>query len=235
MIRRLLLVAIILAILAFFAGLLLAAQTVGVEAWHDSALPQSAFVAVLPSQGTQLVLAQASHGPSGINPTAFPSAADTSTDRRGDAIPVAASAAVRSAIPAASMTGPVLSVAPSARRPNVSVGVTQPSAGITGFDKAPTATAISKPSSVGALTGQATWFAYVPGDAAAGPALREALGPNWRGTVVTVTSGGRQVWVTLLGWCACQPPTRLLDLDVRAFSVLADPAMGVIPVEVAWP
>ena len=46
MIRRLLLVAIILAGLAFFAGLLIAAQTVGVEAWHDSALPAGAFTAI---------------------------------------------------------------------------------------------------------------------------------------------------------------------------------------------
>ena len=31
--------------------LIVAAQTVGVEAWHDSALPQGAFVAIIPRQG----------------------------------------------------------------------------------------------------------------------------------------------------------------------------------------
>jgi hypothetical protein len=36
-----------------------------------------------------------------------------------------------------------------------------------------------------ALTsGAATWYDYVPGGAAAGPALRRALGAGWRGTTV---------------------------------------------------
>jgi hypothetical protein len=52
MIRRVGCVVLVLLSLAFFAGLLLTAQTVGVEAWHDSALPQSAFVAIR-SAGTE--------------------------------------------------------------------------------------------------------------------------------------------------------------------------------------
>ena len=39
-----------------------------------------------------------------------------------------------------------------------------------------------------AVSGQATWYATGPGagDAAAGPALRQALGKHWRGTLVQV-------------------------------------------------
>ena len=42
MIRRVGCVVLVLLSLAFFLGLLLAAQTVGVEAWHDSAVPAGA-------------------------------------------------------------------------------------------------------------------------------------------------------------------------------------------------
>ena len=47
--------------------------------------------------------------------------------------------------------------------------------------------------------------------AAAGPRLRAALGPNWRGMVVTVDG----IRVTLIDWCQCyegQPSEKLLDL-----------------------
>ena len=84
------------------------------------------------------------------------------------------------------------------------------------------------------LSGQATWYAYVPGGAAAGPRLRAALGSGWRGRTVTVWAAGRHVTVALSDWCACSPSTRLVDLDVRAFAALMDPGMGVIPVNVMW-
>ena len=47
--------------------LVMAAQTVGVEAWHDSALPASAFVAVHsdPNQVSDRVLARANEAPHG--------------------------------------------------------------------------------------------------------------------------------------------------------------------------
>lgn len=87
------------------------------------------------------------------------------------------------------------------------------------------------------LSGQATWYSYVVGQAAAGPRLRAALGPGWRGRVVTVCATGtrRCITVTLSDWCACQPPTRLIDLDVRSFAALADPSRGVISVTVTHP
>lgn len=83
--------------------------------------------------------------------------------------------------------------------------------------------------------GVATWYDWRPGGAAAGPALRRALGPNWRGQRVRVCAGGRCVTVTLNDWCACGDrggrPT-VIDLDRRSFAALAPPSRGVINVEV---
>jgi hypothetical protein len=81
------------------------------------------------------------------------------------------------------------------------------------------------------VRGKATWYDYRPGHAAAGPALRRALGKGWRGTKVTACSAGRCVRVTLSDWCACGHG-RVIDLDVRSFARLADPSRGVITVEV---
>lgn len=84
--------------------------------------------------------------------------------------------------------------------------------------------------------GLATWYRWRPGEAAAGPALREALGSNWRGQRVRVCSAGRCVKVRLTDWCACGSrngkPT-VIDLDVRSFASLALPSRGVITVEVS--
>ena len=68
------------------------------------------------------------------------------------------------------------------------------------------------------LRGVATWYAASKGTAAAGPALRAALGKDWRGDRVRVCSGGECVTVRLTDWCACGPrhgtPT-LIDLGRR--------------------
>lgn len=82
--------------------------------------------------------------------------------------------------------------------------------------------------------GAATWYAYVPGGAAAGPALRAAIGPRWRGTRVTVCSGARCVSVVLSDWCACRPATRLVDLNSRSFAALGPLSRGLLPVTVSW-
>jgi hypothetical protein len=86
------------------------------------------------------------------------------------------------------------------------------------------------------VSGVATYFASPSGVSAAGPALRAALGPGWRGTRVTVCAGVRCV-VTVLGdWCACGPrpggPT-VIDLDDNVFAALAPLSRGVIRVTVA--
>jgi hypothetical protein len=88
---------------------------------------------------------------------------------------------------------------------------------------------------VDGLSGLATWYPAGGPVAAAGPALRAALGDGWRGEPVRVCSGDRCVTVQLIDWCACGDrhgePT-LLDLGVDAFTRLADPSVGVIDVTI---
>ena len=83
------------------------------------------------------------------------------------------------------------------------------------------------------VRGVASWFDAAPTLAAAGPALRKALGPDWRGTWVRVCAGSC-VRVQLLDWCLCRvgDSERLIDLSRSAFGRLADPSRGLIMVEV---
>lgn len=84
------------------------------------------------------------------------------------------------------------------------------------------------------LTGVASYYAYVPGGAAAGPALRAALGRYWRGRSVSVcTRSGTCVSVRLSDSCQCYG-TRLIDLDTRSFARLAPTWRGVLDVIVRW-
>ena len=87
-------------------------------------------------------------------------------------------------------------------------------------------------SSSAGLTGPASWYRWHPGEAAAGPGLRAALGPDWRGRLVVVTRAGSSVTVRLTDWCGC-PGGRLIDLDSRAFAALAPLSRGVIQVRIA--
>lgn len=85
------------------------------------------------------------------------------------------------------------------------------------------------------LRGIASWYRWRPGEAAAGPALREALGPAWRGATVRVCSDGTCVAVRLTDWCYCYRGTedeRLIDLDRGAFAVLEHPSRGLVRVGV---
>jgi hypothetical protein len=79
------------------------------------------------------------------------------------------------------------------------------------------------------LAGPATWYRYHPGQAAAGPRLRAALGAHWRGRVVAVNG----LRVRLTDWCAC-PYGRVIDLHVGDFARLARPSTGVLRVSVSW-
>lgn len=70
--------------------------------------------------------------------------------------------------------------------------------------------------------------------AAAGPALRAFLGPDWRGSFVTVTAGARSVRVQLVDACLC-PDGRVIDLYssvVRALGLSL--SSGVYRVTVRW-
>ena len=162
------------------------AQTVGVEAWHDSAVPQGAFTAVLPPQAAHASQVSATRPTAAREFRGQPPAAETSTARRAvDAIP---------------------SLAPASRP---SLGV---SASVTG------------------LSGVASWYQYVAGQAAAGPRLRSALGPGWRGSVVTVCAASC-VRVTLSDFMVRD---RLVDLDSRSFAALAPLSQGIVEVTISW-
>ena len=77
------------------------------------------------------------------------------------------------------------------------------------------------------LRGYASWFRSPAGVSAAGPALRAALGPGWRGTSVRVCHADRCT-VTVLGdWMRAD---RLVDLDDDAFRALAPLSVGVLAV-----
>ena len=176
----------ILAALAFFAALLLAAQTVGVEAWHDSAVPAGAFV-VIRSAGVSTP-APTLHQPR----TPSPVAASSSRGRPHPATPV--------------------------RESPVGSAAVQPALTKTGLSES--------------MTGISSWYAYVAGQAAAGPALRAALSPGWRGSRITVCAGAC-VPVVLTDACQCYG-SRLIDLDRSDFARLGDPSLGLLNVEVSW-
>ncbi len=82
------------------------------------------------------------------------------------------------------------------------------------------------------MTGQATWYRYHPGQAAAGRALRLALGPRWRGKWVNVTANGRTIRVRLTD--SMGRTSRLLDLDPHDFARLAPLSQGIVMVVVSW-
>ena len=90
-------------------------------------------------------------------------------------------------------------------------------------------------SAVAPIPGVASWYDYRPRQAAAGPALREALGPSWRGQVVTVCAA-TCTKVRLTDWCQCykgQRRERIIDLDRRSFVVLGVlPSRGIAKVKI---
>jgi hypothetical protein len=88
------------------------------------------------------------------------------------------------------------------------------------------------------IGGTSTWYCgngspctagYSPDDMVA--AIDPTLGIP-KGTVVTVTHDGDSILVTIVDVCACSG-ARIIDLTRGAFSQLADPSLGVIPVEVS--
>jgi hypothetical protein len=81
------------------------------------------------------------------------------------------------------------------------------------------------------LTGVATWYdAPTPRDAAAGPALRTALGPGWRDSTVTVCAASC-IEVVLSDWCACGHG-HIIDLDDVTFGKLAPRSQGIVHVTI---
>lgn len=96
---------------------------------------------------------------------------------------------------------------------------------------------IGPTSTPGPLAGVASWYRTPGLTSAAGPALRRALGPDWRGRTVTVRAGDREVTVRLTDWCQCFRGTateRLIDLSDDAFRELAPLSRGLVAVTVTW-
>ena len=85
----------------------------------------------------------------------------------------------------------------------------------------------------GAIKGTATWFRSPAGVSAAGPRLRSALGPGWRGTLVAVCAGDLCARTVLGDWMAAD---KLIDLHAPVFQAVCGPlSMGVCRVTVSWP
>jgi hypothetical protein len=89
------------------------------------------------------------------------------------------------------------------------------------------------------LTGTASWYDARPGTAAAGPALRRALGPGYLGTTVAVCHGSSTaqacVKVRLVTSCQCyrgEARERLIDLSKSDFAQLAPLSKGLVKVTV---
>lgn len=144
---------------------------------------------------------------------------------------------------------PTLAPTPTVAPPLAATQSPRPSAARSTPRPRPTASPTRRPVSVaprGAIVGLATWYCLAgvsrcmaahPGGlyAAAGPALRAVLGPDWRGRVVTVWMNGRHVTVTLADSCGvgCQS---LIDLYADAMVVI-DPGYrinGGGTVKVTW-
>ena len=86
-----------------------------------------------------------------------------------------------------------------------------------------------------ALDGTASWYRTPGLTAAAGPALRHALGRDWRGQLVKVCARNC-VTVRLTDWCQCyggERRERLLDLADAAFARIAPLAAGLVRVTVS--
>lgn len=78
-------------------------------------------------------------------------------------------------------------------------------------------------------TGDASYYDWRPGEAAAGPALRVGA---WRGRLVTVCASSC-VQVRLTDFCGC-PGGRVIDLDDASFAQLAPLSRGLVRVTVTW-
>lgn len=102
------------------------------------------------------------------------------------------------------------------------------------------------------LVGIATWYCDPPISgcmkihptggyyAAAGPSLRKALGPNWRGTVLTVCGSSKHhiaincvFGVVLADWCACGD-NHPIDLYSDVFKKIGPLYLGRVKVIIKW-
>jgi hypothetical protein len=121
-----------------------------------------------------------------------------------------------------------LSARPASRTPSP----TLPTAASVSPSARPSVAPVRAEVPTASTTGTASWFASPIGVSAAGPALRAAIGPGWRGTVVTVAADGFSVRTQLGDWCACS--RRAIDLDAPVFAALAPLSQGLVEVTISW-
>jgi rare lipoprotein A (peptidoglycan hydrolase) len=131
--------------------------------------------------------------------------------------------------PAPTTDAPVASAPPSTDAPTTTAPKRAPATVKTPPATAPKATAppAPEPVSQNVQVGDASWYAYNPGQCAH-PTIP-------KGTVVTVTRLSTGVSVTCV--VTDRGPTsggRIIDLDRSTFAQLADPSAGVIEVRITW-
>lgn len=114
---------------------------------------------------------------------------------------------------------------------------------------------VPKPNLIGSIRGTSTWYCLPSWPskcmkvhpnprgmfAAAGPALRWALGSHWRNHLVKVTNlaNGRAVWVRLADWCLCTGKAKpIIDLYSGPFAMLSGRSFsspgGGLEVKISW-
>ena len=203
--------AVAVGIVAGFLLLRLLAPDVAIAASRPVAQPTvSSPVSILQDAGMPVDIPQFEPVRSAA-PSAVGNNAALHQPRTPSPDPIPASDRVLARANEAPTGSPLVLVAPSVRRPNVAAGVTEPRARI---------------------TGTASWFAYIPGGAAAGPALRSALGPGWRGMSVAVLGPAGWVRVVLSDWMRAD---KLIDLASADFPSVCGPlSRGICEVEVTW-
>ena len=159
----------------------------------------------------------------------FPPHAASDQPAAATAVPLSAFEPVRSSgNPVASGYVHAGPAAPPASNPTPAPSAPTPAPSLRAVPRLAAVRAAAPQASVASVTGIASWYHYVPGEAAAGPALRAALGAGWRGRSVKVNG----IPVTLSDFMRAD---RLIDLDAATFARLAPLSQGLTEVTVAWP
>ena len=184
-------------------------------AWEDRHVPAVALLAIalVIVALAVVLLAQAATAPPPIRPGASASSAPNASPTVASGLPYALAPGAPEAEPAPSSYPPALS--PVA-----------------------TGSAMTAPGAPPSVRGYATVDpGQGQGHAAAGPALRRALGgdPAFRGKLVTVVKGDRSIRVRLSDWCACgdrHGTDTVIDLDETDFRTLTGRGPGIAIVRV---
>ena len=128
--------------------------------------------------------------------------------------------------------------APAARAADVLTDIPQPERAQPSVRPSKPIVVQNKPVTTHALSGRASWYCRAgvspctntapdvggfDAYAAAGPKLRAAIGPSWRGSIVFVDG----IRVKLIDWCQCyrgEPQEKLLDLYFDVYSRTGTPS-----------